>query len=393
MIQMNFSGDKKLCDRLDIARCIAYHVAGIASDEEMRFLEAWLKESSGHQEEFERIKKQVGAGFPDCPDKGEMWKEFEYRIGRREKNFRKRYYWYAAVLVLPLCLALWLHFRSGVKPVQQVSFTEQKIVPGGTKARLILANGKSIGLGEEMTVKIQEEHGTEILMDGKQVNYRINTDSVVSGQMVYNTLVVPVGGEYSICLADGTQVWLNAGSSLKYPVTFPGKMRQVELEGEGYFEVSPDKNKPFIVRVNGAAVTVLGTSFNISAYNQELVTTLVTGKVSLSKGEEQIVLLPDQQAVWQESCAHFQVRPVQARNYRLWKEGIFWFADATLGTILESLARWYDFQVVYAFPELQELRFSVEMRRYEDVEAALRKIAYTHKVKFNVQEKTVMVTK
>ena len=122
-------------------------------------------------------------------------------------------------------------------------------------------------------------------------------------------------------LADGTRVWLNAESRLRYPVAFTGKERKVEMEGEVYFEVAKNKEKPFIVTVNGVDIRVLGTSFNVSAYQEEVVATLVEGKVQLKKGNEQVILSPNQQAIWSDD--EFRVKQVDARNYVLWKEGIF----------------------------------------------------------------------
>ena len=155
-----------------------------------------------------------------------------------------------------------------------------------------------------------EKNGTQILMVDDQLQYR--ADSLSSDSVAYNTLIVPVGGEYAIVLADGTKVWLNAASRLRFPVAFTDSVRQVELEGEGYFRVSQNPEKPFVVKVAGADVRVLGTSFNVFAYNDHLITTLVEGKVALTKNAGKIVLTPDQQARWDGE--RFVVREVEARN-------------------------------------------------------------------------------
>ena len=145
------------------------------------------------------------------------------------------------------------------------------------------------------------------------------------------------------------------------------------------------------MKVAGADVRVLGTSFNVFAYNDHLITTLVEGKVALTKNAGKIVLTPDQQARWDGE--RFVVREVEARNYALWKEGIFWFSDTELDIILEQLARWYNLNISFLQPELKKIRFSLEMKRYDDIEAVLRKIAYTQKVKFSIEGRTVRVMK
>lgn len=214
----------------------------------------------------------------------------------------------------------------------------------------------------------------------------------LTGQSVgvkYNTLIVPRGGEFSLELADGTRVWLNAESRLRYPVAFMGKERKVEMEGEVYFEVVKNNEKPFIVTVNGVDIRVLGTSFNVSAYQEEVVTTLVEGKVQLKRGDEQVVLSPNQQAIWSDD--KFKVKQVDACNYVLWKEGIFYFEDVDLERILDDMARWYNVNIFYMNPTLKKMKFSVEIKRYEDINEILRRIEQTKRVKFEIKDRTINV--
>lgn len=385
---MDYPENKRLWKRFNLARCVAHWLAGEASEAERQFIEEWLKEAPEHWEELERIRQKAGEGKPQCPDLNDCWKEFEGRVGYR-KIIRRRYAAYAAILLLPLCVALGLYVQLRDTPQKELPAVVEKIVPGETKARLIMADGRAIGLDKASDIRLQEKNGTQIRMMGDQLQYK--ADSLSSDSVVYNTLIVPVGGEYSIVLADGTKVWLNADSKLRYPVAFPDSIRRVELEGEGYFVVSKNAGKPFVVKVGGADVRVLGTSFDIFAYDNRFMATLVEGKVALTKNAGRVILSPDQQAEWLEKEQSFQVRKVDAINHTLWKEGIFWFSDTDLETILGQLARWYDLQVSFLQADLKKLRFSLEMKRYDNIEAVLRKIAYTKKVKFDVEGRVVRV--
>ena len=188
--------------------------------------------------------------------------------------------------------------------------------------------------------------GTEIQTSDKTVKYTVSDSVAMSlASERYNTLTVPRGGEFALELADGTRVWLNSESTLKYPVHFTEDLRKVEITGEGYFEVAKNAGKAFVVKVNGVNVRVLGTSFNISAYSEKVVTTLIEGKVQLQKGMDSVTLMPNQQGVWQNGEHGFEVKRVEARNYSLWRKGIFYFENTDLETILDAMARWYNVNI------------------------------------------------
>ena len=205
----------------------------------------------------------------------------------------------------------------------------------------------------------------------------------------YNTLATPRGGEHAIVLADGTRAWLNAESSLTYPVRFTGGERRVEMQGEVYFEVAPDEEHPFVVESGGVDIRVLGTSFNVASREEMVVTTLVEGRVALRQGEDSLVLRPNQQAI--ATGKGLEVREVTARNYVLWKDGFFYFEDAPLESILDAIARWYDVEVFYVNQAVKDLPFSVKCKRYERIEEVLRRIAQTDHVKFDIRGRTIQV--
>ena len=263
------------------------------------------------------------------------------------------------------------------------------ITPGVVKARLELADGRKVELDHGTQLRIKEIGGTEIETSEKMIKYT-GKDSVTAGER-FNTLIVPRGGEYALELADGSRVWLNSESTLKYPVCFAGDMRKVEMTGEGYFEVAKNVGKPFVVTVDGVDVRVLGTSFNISAYREEVVTTLVDGKVQLRRGMDSVILFPNQQGGWSKEKKAFEIKQVDARNYTLWKDGIFYFSDMDLETILDDMARWYNVNIFYVNPALKVKKFSVEIKRYENINEILRRIEQTKRVKFDIKDRTISV--
>lgn len=384
--------DRRLQKRLNVAHWIGRYYAGLASDEERRQLEEWLNESPRHREELERIRQEITKGHPVCPELDQMWMDFEKRIPARSIRWR-RIFQYAALFLLPLGLSIGFYFKERPIVSEVVVPVAGEIVPGKVKAQLILADGKELNITEDTQMDFREGGNARISSTGEALQYEEALGIAPEIAVAYNTLIVPLGGEFSLQLSDGTRVWLNAGSKLKYPVVFAHDLREVEMEGEVYFDVKHNEQSPFVVKVNGVAVRVLGTSFNVSGYQGEVVTTLISGKVSLTKGENNVELYPGEQAVLAPGQSDFKVHKVNARNYGLWKEGIFWFEEVRLENILEYLARWYDVEVFYVNPELKELCFSMEMKRYENINTVLQKIEYTRKVRFSIKGRTIMVTK
>lgn len=255
---------------------------------------------------------------------------------------------------------------------------QQDVDPGHNKARLILADGTVVGLDTLANGALQVQGQTRIAKqkDG-QLAYEsapaVNNNNIASSPL-YNIVVVPRGGQYKLILTDGTQVWLNAASYLRFPVEFTGEERMVELEGEGYFEVAKDAARPFIVRTRPADVRVLGTHFNICAYPAEdWKTTLLEGKVSVTSeaaGRKSdanaptsnlipptsVVLQPGQQAIiaiqptissQSTQSPQIQVQTSDIDEAIAWKEGYFHFTNASVKTIMQQVSRWYDVDIVY----------------------------------------------
>ncbi len=385
--------DEKLKTRLDIARLFAKKLADGLDEEEARRLEQWLAESPRHAAEWERLRQEVAPGGRSVELQREgarlverRWREFRQRVMGGRQRLWIQAIRYAAIVLVPLAAAayLWTMFH----PAEPATEAETPIVPGTFRAQLTLDDGRTVALDSTAFRSIGQLPEATVKVADRVLTYT-RSDHAAPAEVKYNTLEIPRGGEYALQLADGSRVWLNAETRLRYPVAFAGTERRVELTGEAYFEVSKDATRPFIVRANGVDVRVLGTSFNVAAYGAEVVTTLVEGRVAVEAGSERVTLEPDRQAVWDGE--RMEVRQVDASNYGLWRKGIFYFEDRRLEEILDALARWYGVEVFYVNPETKDMRFTVEIKRYENIDAILRRIAQTERVHFGVSGRTVTV--
>lgn len=385
--------DEKLKTRLDIARLFAKKLADGLDEEETRRLEQWLAESPRHAAEWERLRQEVAPGGRSVELQREgarlverRWREFRQRVMGGRQRLWIQAIRYAAIVLVPLAAAayLWTMFH----PAEPATEAEMPIVPGTFRAQLTLDDGRTVALDSAAFRSIRQLPEATVEVADRVLTYT-RSDHAAPAEVKYNTLEIPRGGEYALQLADGSRVWLNAETRLRYPVAFAGMERRVELTGEAYFEVSKDATRPFIVRANGVDVRVLGTSFNVAAYGAEVVTTLVEGRVAVEAGSERVTLEPDRQAVWDGK--QMEVRQVDASNYGLWRKGIFYFEDRRLEEILDALARWYGVEVFYVNPETKGMRFTVEIKRYENIDAILRRIAQTERVHFGVSGRTVTV--
>lgn len=378
--------------RFDVARWIAKEIAGTLPEDERVLLEQWRKESPLHEKEYGEMREYILSREEYSGEERQMVKD-EWQKFERE-HYGERVIWrvvsrYAAMFLLPLGIAGYLWFTFTGKEIPLANNPE--IVPGGGKALLILVDGQSVELQGEKGLQVGTE-GNVMSSVGEKVVYwepEGGEDSLVEEK--YNTLVVPRGGEFFLELSDGTRVWLNSESKLHFPLRFKGKQREVELEGEGYFEVMSDSVVPFHVLANGADLKVLGTSFNVTTYRGRTIATLVEGKVCLTYEGESVLMLPNLQAEVVPENGEILTREVDVKNFIMWKDGIFYFEGADLATIMERLSQWYDVDVFFDNEKLKELRFSVEMKRYEYIQDLLAKIEKTQKVRFLIQGKEVHV--
>ncbi|WP_343304297.1 FecR domain-containing protein [Chitinophaga niabensis] len=242
-----------------------------------------------------------------------------------------------------LLLATWWFTQQPKKSAPQIVEQQKRpILPGSNKATLTLADGSTVTL---------DSTGNQVISRGdtkiSQQNGQLLYSSAGKTAEGYNKLSTPRGGQFRVVLPDGTKVWLNSASSLRYPMAFTGKERIVELEGQGYFEVAQNAEQPFKVKAHEMEVQVLGTHFDIMAYADEntVNTTLLEGAVQVKEGNTARLLKPGQQAILKSHA--FTVQEADVKRVIAWKNGLFVFNDMALPAILREVARWYDVEIVY----------------------------------------------
>lgn len=260
---------------------------------------------------------------------------------------------------------------------------QDDIPPGTNRATLTLDNGESIVLRED-------KEGISINADN--ITYTDGTGLTESSQVQYATLTVPRAGQYQVTLPDGTKVWLNAQTTLKYPTDFKNREREVEMQGEAYFEVVHNASQPFIVRSNEQTVKVLGTSFNINTYTGQATTTLINGSVQLSDQMQQTkILSPGQQAV--ETRNGFQVKHVDTENYIAWKEGVIILNRQNIHDILAQLERWYDVEFANTAAINSDAVLSGDIPRDINLSGILQALEQQTHVKFKIEGRRIMISK
>ncbi|KIO76751.1 hypothetical protein TH53_13060 [Pedobacter lusitanus] len=341
---------------------------------------------------------------PDNPGE-RIHKKIYSKLGIRfpkQRNARLKYSVLAAALFILIAgTALYFSFHTKLSYPQRNAVQLASVIkPGGNKATLTLANGKKISLTDTTNGEIAEQSGISVTKtaDGQLV-YTVKKAAIAGTSQAgpqFNTIETPVGGQYQINLPDGTKVWLNAASSLKYPTQFTGNLRKVELTGEGYFEVSKDKKRPFTVITDGQQVQVLGTHFNVNAYKDEQVTktTLLEGSVQVSKTTElqnansSKRLNPGQQAVLKQ--ASFKVDQVDINNVVAWKNGYFTFGDEDLEVSMRKLGRWYNVDITYE-GHFDNISFGGAISRSKSLAEVIKILELTRKMKFKVEGRRVIV--
>ena len=344
--------------------------------------------------------------YKELSDRGYLKKQFmeyeKYSSQKAYREFKERrghsgririVRWVAvvaAVWVLALGVTLWMTFgkKENVAPLPVAS----KIIPAGEKkATLTLADGTEVHV-EEITAQILQEKGMNIEYRNGEIVYHKSEEKTT--EVVYNKLEVPRGGECMIKLDDGTKVWVNAETKLKYPVTFVGDRREVVLEGEAFFDVAKNE-KPFIVKTSFGDVRVLGTAFGISAYasEPESYTTLVKGKVSVEReGIKPVVILPGEQVVTSKDGKMIK-QQVDVEEFVGWKDGIYVFKEKSLGEIMKTLERWYNISVDFQEKSLVDLPFTGNLKRYDDINVFFDALTRTGDMKYRVEGNQVILFK
>lgn len=319
----------------------------------------------------------------------------------------RRWGWAAAIFLIMAGAGIWWFIAQNRNDANQIAVTTngaEKLLPGGDKAVLVLGDGSKIILDSMGMGQLAQQNGTMVYKSGSgQISYReIEAQREKKQEPVINTLVIPKGGQFRLELPDGTNVWLNAASSITYPTVFTGDERVVSITGEVYFEVAKHKavngngKMPFKVNVQSGTgkdmeITVLGTHFNVNAYANEpaIKTTLLEGSVKLKKDNDQYLLQPGQQAQFNKNGSVKIEADIDAEEIVAWKNGFFYFRHADLPTVMRQLERWYDVEVEYQ-GAIPDMKFGGEIPRSADA-AQVLKILEATKIRFTVEGKKIIV--
>lgn len=374
-------------ERTEAEKLLDKYANGNCTEEELAILHTWYleQELSVPQistEEVEMAKQQVWNKLPI----------HDATISKTVKLFPSRLInriAVAAVVVLSLSVGYYFIQKEQLNLSSQIAKQEQ-ILPGGNKAVLTFADGSAVDLNQITNGVLREDHGAKIFKTKDGQIYYTNNDNEHTKAIGWNTLSIPAGGYYNVTLSDGTIVWLNAKSSLKYPTEFTAKERIVELSGEGYFEVAHRKNQPFKVITEHQTVEVLGTHFNINAYQDEqsTTTTLLEGSVKINAAGVEKLLAPNQQA--KLSAGKMTITSYSASNAIDWVNNDFIFDNESLSSIMRKISRWYNVEVSYP-TNLSNIEFTGSISRSKNITQVLKIMELTGMVNFKVEGRRITV--
>lgn len=379
----------------DIAELIVAFIQGRISREELKVLDEWLDRAEENRALFVSFMDEKIFADEKRPYPREKMEVVFADIRRRKqqrKYKRNLRIWssVAAAVVVVWAVAFW------VKPMEKVSgsVAEEAICVGKKMAYLVLASGEKIELPISLkdTIALHKSH-KQIILDNGRVEIEGEMPDTLEVKEEYHMMEVPRGAEYSLILPDGTRVWLNADSKLKFPEQFRGARRYVELSGEAYFEVMPDPMHPFVVHSEHIDVKVLGTDFCIRSYrDRPALTTLVRGKVEVTdQAGWQTILKPGQQSVSFGGVS--EVREVETIYYTAWKDGYFIFENTPLEDIMQELSLWYDCQYFFLNPAIADLRITARLKKYDEIDVLLNILTKTNEVQIEKKGKTILIRK
>lgn len=358
---------------------------------------AWYREFSAEEKLTEQFRKYQGA------DRMAVWNKTRSKIEKNNSQPVKTLWlsWQrvvvAAAVLLIVGTGVYLFQRNTDRQTNSNDYALD-IKAGGDKAYLTTSGGVRISLTDAATGQIANETGISVVKNKEgQVVYQVAAetgDESAKGNGM-NSIETPRGGQYQVELPDGSKVWLNSASHLRFPTSFKNQHRVVEMSGEAYFEVTKDASRPFIVKSKGQEIEVLGTHFNVNAYTDEpeVKTTLLEGRVRVAipaDASEKVMLSPNQQAVLKG--AKLSVKPVIAAQAVDWKNGDFIFSEESLESIMRKVSRWYDVEVVYEDITKEKVVLGGLISRSRSLSAVLRMMESTGKVHFEVKGRRVIVT-
>lgn len=386
-----------------IDRLLHDYISGRISPEGMQELEAWSRESEENRQILDLIDGNSDLGSELSRmyryDKERVWQaicEEDRRYMRRKRFFRTVRACAAVLLLVGVFVSGALLYEARERLDPNRNHLPTTVEPGTHRAVLELSTGEVIALTDSLRTELRERN-MRIEIDGDRIAYRApetsktpetkkNTESAPMEE-VFNTVRVPQGGEYTLTLSDGTRAWINAGSSITYPLHF-GRERRVTVCGEVFFEVAHDARHPFIVSAAGTEMTVLGTSFNVMAYDDEprVETTLVTGSLRVEAHGSQVVLTPGQQAGVEKASGFLDVRVVNVEACTMWRRGLLVFYEESLRSICRKLERWYDVRIDTSSPSLDGVLYTGMVKRHETLNTIADLMNLTNDVVFSQQD-------
>lgn len=384
--------NQNLHERYHIARLIAKSLSEQATEEEQHRLQEWIKASPRHAREYTEWMRRLPHDLAAEELSPRMaWKQFNRRRLPRPLRTFKAVSLYACAAFL-LLAALF----GGIAYYHHETPAATAIVPGSAKARLTIGNGEDIDINPQLPIEFaRTKAGETIRNEDGVLHYDHISLPADSLKETFHTLDVPKGGEYRIVLADGTYIHLNSDSRIKYPVVFTetDSLRQVSIEGEAYFCVAANAQKPFVVHTRHGSIRVLGTRFNVHDYadEEQAVVTLAEGSISYTVEGNGCLLRPNEQAVYGKSTGQLHRRAVDASIYTAWIDGIFEFNGMPLELIMKQLARWYDVDYRFENPRLKQHQFTGITYRRATLESLLSLIEKTTSIRFEIRERTIYI--
>lgn len=358
----------------------------------------WLKDKSNSKNLNELLyyREAFSEKFNDT-GRDDVRRNIIKLVGRRNRRLTIFRYAASIVVVLGISFLTWTMFDN-INTREKIA-ESKPIEKYEGKVELILPGGKTVALSDQLENSVLKEESVNIVIDTqKLVSYERLAGNTVDKKNIepeIHYIRVPKGADYQLVLSDGTKVWLNSESELKYPSFFKGDKRVVELKGEGFFKVTKDPKRRFITKVNNLNIEVLGTSYNISAYpeDKEIKATLISGSIKAVTKENTTVLKPDQQLTFSDEKKKWEVKEVDVEDYISWKNGLIQIKAYTFEQIVNMLKRWYDFEIFYMNEDLKKYRFKGVINKNLPLENILGMIEQTTDIRFKVRDKTVTVFK
>lgn len=378
-----------------IAWLLSHRFSDTLTAAENEELEAWLAADKQNSLLAEQIFRRNF--FSDKQIQEHLYNSltaFEKVQSRRSRHLLQMRMWkiygsIAAVAILLIGLSLFKLYDPTADGISRLPQTQ--LAAGESRAVLTMANGQRIQLTRHMGDSVVIAGGIRMDATGEAVEYKQEVENMVTA---FNTLEVPRKGEFRLVLSDGTKVWMNSESRIKYPIAFVGKERRVYLEGEAYFEVSKNQEMPFIVDMGKASIQVLGTSFNARAYQDEpqICATLAEGQIQLKAGTKNVILAPEEQGIFELITGNLSRKKVDINLYMGWKDGRFIFQEQTLEEMMNTLSRWYDIQVFFENSKVREITFSGNLKRYDSFNEIIRLLEMTGMAHFKVNGNSILIS-